>query len=212
LTLTELLVAIAALALLAIMSWRGIDAMIRAQEAVGERTQQQAVLQTALAQWYTDLDAIMPLANRQALDWDGQVLRLTRRNSNIMDNGALVVAWSLRDIDGQPQWVRWQSPPVRTVGQWKDAWIEAAQWGHNPSTAQKTAETILLPLTHWEIHDYRGNAWSTPQSSNAQDNGSDLPAVPDGLRVQLNLPASRGIQGLLTVDWVNPLRKNNKND
>jgi general secretion pathway protein J len=214
-TLVELLVAIAALALLAIMSWRGLDGMIRTQQATREQGEQQAVLQTVLAQWNADLDALMPLARMQALDWDGQVLRLTRKSSAAVDDGAVVVAWSQRNIDGQPRWVRWQSPPVRTASQWSDAWMQAGQWGRNPSTSQKTQETVLLPLAQWRVFYYRGNAWTHPQSSDASgsdggtaQNSGILPGLPDGVRVELSLPAGRSISGKLTVDWVNPLRIN----
>lgn len=56
-TLVELLVALAAMAVLALMSWRGIDGMLRAQEQVRRHGDGVLVLQTALAQWRTDLDA-----------------------------------------------------------------------------------------------------------------------------------------------------------
>lgn len=214
-TLVELLVAITALALLALMSWRGLDGMIRTQQATREQGEQQAVLQTVLAQWNADLNALMPLEHMQALDWDGLVLRLTRKSSGAVDNGAVVVAWSQRNIGGQPQWVRWQSPPVRTASQWNDAWIQAGQWGRNPSTSQQSRETVLLPLAQWRIYYYRGNAWTNPQSSDAS-NGANapssgtLPSLPDGVRVELSLPAGRSISGKLTVDWVNPLRINSR--
>ncbi|GGH62522.1 hypothetical protein GCM10010975_27330 [Comamonas phosphati] len=215
-TLVELLVAIAALALLALMSWRGLDGMIRTQQATREQGEQQAVLQTVLAQWNADLNALMPIERMQALDWDGLVLRLTRKSSAAVDDGALVVAWSQRNIDGHPQWVRWQSPPVRTASQWNDAWMQAGQWGRNPSTSQKARETVLLPLTQWRIYYYRGNAWTNPQSSDANSGGtgnaqsSILPSLPDGVRVELNLPPGRAISGKLIVDWVNPLRINSR--
>ena len=124
-TLIELLVALAAMALVAIMSWRGLDGMIRTQESTRTQGEQQAVLQTVLAQWSADLNALMPLQGRQVLDWDGQVLRMTRKSSGPVDQGAWVVAWSRRNVDGQFQWVRWQSLPARTVSEWNDAWMQA---------------------------------------------------------------------------------------
>ena len=140
-TLIEVMVAIAALALLAVMSWRGLDAMVRTQEATREQGEQQAVLQTVLAQWNADLDALMPIEQTQALDWDGQVLRLTRRSSNPqIDEGAWVVAWSRRLVGGQNQWTRWQSAPLRTRGQWTDAWMQAAQWGRSTSSNRQAGK------------------------------------------------------------------------
>lgn len=216
-TLIELLVALAAMALLSIMSWRGIDGMLRAQEVTRTQGEQHAIMQTVLAQWNADLNALMPLQGRQVLDWDGQVLRLTRKSSAAIDNGALVVAWSRRNVDGQPQWVRWQSLPARTVSEWNDAWSQAAQWGRNPSSDQMRRETVLLPLDLWRLYYYRSNAWSNPLSSdqsNASNSVSDkttaLPTVPDGIRIELTLPAGRALNGVMTLDWVNPLRSNSR--
>jgi len=50
-TLVELLVAIAVMALLAIVSWRGLDGMVRAQQITRERADAVLELQTVLAQW-----------------------------------------------------------------------------------------------------------------------------------------------------------------
>ncbi len=49
-TLVELLVAIAVLALLALVSWRGLDAMVRAQHQTREHADAVATLQTVLDQ------------------------------------------------------------------------------------------------------------------------------------------------------------------
>ncbi|MCB1974431.1 MAG: prepilin-type N-terminal cleavage/methylation domain-containing protein, partial [Burkholderiaceae bacterium] len=113
-TLVELLVAMAIMGLMALLSWRGLDGMVRAQEQTRQRGDQLLVLQAALTQWGADLDALLPLPHTTPLDWDGQVLRITRRSSAIPDEGALVVAWARRNVDGTSQWLRWQSPPLRT--------------------------------------------------------------------------------------------------
>ena len=43
-TLVELMVAIAVMALLALVSWRGLDSMVRSQETIRARNEQQMVL------------------------------------------------------------------------------------------------------------------------------------------------------------------------
>lgn len=204
-TLVELLLAIAVMSMLAILSWRGIDGMVRAQETTRQRADELLVLQAALAQWGTDLDALMPLAGATALEWDGQVLRLTRRSSAVPDEGALVVAWTRRGV--QPgQWLRWQSPPVRTRGDWQQAWQLAGQWARSPGEAERRYETALLPLADWQIFYYRGGAWSNPLSSaGAAPGGTAAQAVPDGVRLQLTLPPGQALAGTLTRDWANPL-------
>ena len=78
-TLVELLVAIAVMALLAIVSWRGLDGMVRAQQITRERADAVLELQTVLAQWGADLDALQAIEHTEPLAWDGQALRLTRR-------------------------------------------------------------------------------------------------------------------------------------
>ena len=218
-TLIELLVAIGVMSLLAILSWRGLDGMVRAQETTRQRSDELLVLQAALGQWGTDLDALMPVANTTPLDWDGQVLRLTRRSSAVPDEGALVVAWTRRDGGSSGQWMRWQSPPVRTRDEWQQAWDQAAQWIRTPGDAERRLEVTLLPLTSWQIFYYRGGAWSNPLSSagttttatGAGAGPTPIPTpsasatIPDGVRLQITLPPGQALAGQLTRDWVNPV-------
>ena len=60
-TLVELLVALFAMALLAVMSWRGLDGMSRAQAQTEARSDEMLTLQVGLAQWTADLDALLEL-------------------------------------------------------------------------------------------------------------------------------------------------------
>ncbi|HWS04465.1 MAG TPA: prepilin-type N-terminal cleavage/methylation domain-containing protein, partial [Burkholderiaceae bacterium] len=57
-TLVELMVAISVMALIAILSWRGLDGMSRAQTQTQARSDAILVLQAGLAQWKADLDAM----------------------------------------------------------------------------------------------------------------------------------------------------------
>lgn len=206
-TLIELLVAIAVMALLAILSWRGLDGMVRAQEQTRQRADAHMVLQAALAQWGADLDALQPLPHTTPIDWDGQVLRLTRRNSAWPDPGALVVAWTRRNANGTDQWLRWQSPPLRTRADWQQAWQTAAQWARNPGDAERRGEVALLPLAQWRLLYYRGGAWTNPQSSAGTPaaDGTASAGMPDGVRLELTLPPGQSVDGLVTRDWFNPV-------
>ena len=56
-TLVELLVAIVVMALMALLSWRGIEGMSRAQQQLQTRADDALSLQVGLAQWRTDLHA-----------------------------------------------------------------------------------------------------------------------------------------------------------
>lgn len=211
-TLIELMVAIAVMALLAILSWRGLDGMVRAQEQTRQRTDELLVAQAALAQWGADLDALQAVAHTTPIDWDGQVLRLTRRTTDTPDTGALVVAWTRRnDADGS-RWLRWQSEPVRTRAEWTEAWQRAALWARNPGAQERRNEVALLPLAQWQIFYYRSDAWTNPLSSTGTATtpaapglaGTTTESIPDGVRLQLTLPEGTALAGQLTRDWVNP--------
>src|SRR3990167_4883664 len=63
-TLIELLVALAVMGLLALLSWRSLDGMNRAQEITQQRADEVLRLQAALGQWGADLDALGPGGRR----------------------------------------------------------------------------------------------------------------------------------------------------
>lgn len=243
-TLIELLVAVSIMALMALLSWRGLDGMTRAQGQLAQRADEVLTLQAGLNQWATDLDAVVQLPQTQALEWDGRALRMTRRKAavpnfaansppNSGSNGAvnasasgtdaasaegiLVVAWARRDIDGNGQWLRWQSPPLKTRGDVQTAWGLAAQWAQNPGDEEKKREVRVGALAQWQIFFYRGGAWANPLSST----GTPLPgaagvllgvgapagvdvSVPDGVRLVMTLPPGQALSGVITRDWVRP--------
>ncbi len=167
-TLVELLIAIALMALMAILSWRGLDGMARTQSILRERSDQVAALQTGLLQWQADLDAITETPHTVALDWDGRALRLTRRGTQGPGDGLRVVAWSRRALaDGASWWLRWESQPVTTREQWQDAWNQAAAWAQNPGADARQREVAIAPLLDWQVVYFRNNAWTNALSSAA---------------------------------------------
>ncbi len=173
-TLIELLVAISVMAIIAVLSWQGLDGMTRAQTGLQQRADEVLTLQAGLNQWGTDLDALIELPQVSPIDWDGRALRITRRTpaaladasaQNAADEAVLVVAWARRDMEGAGQWLRWQSPPLRTRGEVDSAWAAAAQWAQNPGDDLKAREVRVSPLAEWQIFFYRSDAWTNPQSS-----------------------------------------------
>lgn len=219
-TLVELLVALFAMSLLAVMSWRGLDGMTRAQAVTEARADQVLTLQVGLQQWATDLDAIIQLPNTAALDWNGRALRMTRRGSGATTtNGVMVVAWGRRIVNGTGTWLRWQSAEVTTRDQLQQAWLQADNWSQNPGAQELQGEVAVTPLEEWQLFYFRGGAWSNPMSSDATGfkpvtnqfvTGASLspPPVfsnlPDGVRLVLTLPAGQAIAGRLTRDWARP--------
>ncbi len=223
-TLVELLVALSVMALLAIMSWRGLDGMTRAQAQTQARADEVLALQVGLAQWTADLDAIVEFPQTSALDWNGRVLRLTRHGSPGAPPGARVVAWTQRIVNGQGVWLRWQSPPLTTRGQLDEAWLRADTWSQTPGQEDLQREVAVTPLLEWQLFYFRSDAWTHPQSSDAANPtagttgrtpappGAGQPrppaqgkaVLPDGVRLVLLLPNGQPISGQVTMDWVRP--------
>lgn len=211
-TLIELMVAIAAMALLALMSWRGLDAMGRAETQNRTRADAVLTLQTALAQWGADLDATVTLSQIQAMDWNGSALRLTRRSTDSSSPVMYVVAWALRaDPNTGTTWRRWQSPGFTTRSGWQQAWDGAASWAGDSSAGMAGdsgtagAEVTLMPLADWQLSYFLNGSWGQAVSAQslAAAAGGGAP-MPDGVRVVLNLPEGNALAGLLVRDWVRP--------
>jgi general secretion pathway protein J len=235
-TLIELLIAITLMAVLAGLSWRGLDSLMRSRDITQAQVDKTAVLQTVLAQWQADLNAVQPVPSNNAntteagVQWDGRTLRLTRRatawRADSADAGLWVVAWTLRGN----QWLRWQSVPVQTRAALQQAWANAERWGQNPSADDAAFETTLIPLDAWQLTYFRGNAWTNPLSSagntdtnsstpsttggadalTPQTNTTSQGALPDAIRLQIDLPASTGVRGRITLDWVRSNFSNTK--
>jgi general secretion pathway protein J len=226
-TLIELLVALALMALMAALSWRGLDAMVGAQKRLAQHSDEVLTLQTGLAQWGADLDALALQPNTPSIDWDGRALRLLRRGSQSAGEGLHVVAWSQRLVGGTAQWLRWQSPALTTRAELQAAWNQAARWGQNPSDEDRRLEVRVTPLERWQIFFYRGGAWTNPLSSAdgsapaggvagvsgapGQPAGAGLGdpvrnagAMPDGVRLQITLPPGQAVSGVLIRDWARP--------
>jgi general secretion pathway protein J len=232
-TLVELLVALALMAVMAALSWRGLDGMVGANERLTAHADDVLTLQTGLAQWGADLDALALQPNTPSIDWDGRALRLLRRDSQSAAQGLHVVAWSQRLIGSSAYWLRWQSPPLSTRAELQAAWSQAARWAQNPSDEDRRLEVRIAPLQSWQIFFYRGGAWTNPLSSADTGAVAKVPAstasnstegstpggtlgssaalgatpanaMPDGVRLRLTLPAGQAISGVLTRDWSSP--------
>lgn len=218
-TLVELLVALFALSLLAMLSWRGIDGMVRAREQTRMRADDVQALQVGLAQWAADLDALATVPQMSSVDWNGRVFRLLREAPGDPARGVVVVGWSRRTDAAGSRWMRWQSPPATTRGQVDDAWRLADAWAQNSGVAGGADEVAITGLVDWQIFYYRSDAWTNPLSSDTTS--MTTPAVPgtvgapattatraavtpDGIRIVLTLAPGQAITGDLTRDWVRP--------
>jgi general secretion pathway protein J len=192
-TLIEVLVAISVMALMSLMAWRGLDGMLRSQSSLQSRSDEIRSLQAGLAQWQTDLDQLAELSGTPSWDWNGQVLRLTRRTADAplpnnspsanttttstspVPASVRVVAWTWRSDPGRPgggDWQRWQSPPLSQRQDWQSAWALAAQWGQTANDSTRAGQIQIHPLSGWQLFVHRGGSWTNPLSSDAVTSGS----------------------------------------
>ena len=148
-------------------------------------------------------------AQVMAIDWDGRVLKLVRRSITAgpqgTDGGLNVVGWTVRNNT----WMRWQSPDLTRTNDLMSAWSQVSLWAQNPSSESKQYETSLFNTGGWQIYYFRDNAWSNPLSSSGYSNGvnasnpsSSVSTVPDGIRIEVQLPTNLG--GTIVKDWVRP--------
>lgn len=233
-TLIELLVAITIMSMLALLSWRSLDGMTRTQTQTQQRADDLLRFQAALGQWTADLDAIVDTQEVSPLDFDGRLLRLTRRDaaeSGLQSAGIRVVAWTRRAgplagedglpvtgaLEGTGQWVRWQSPAVLHRDGLARAWQRAANWSREAQPIGGQAmgadsAIALIGINQWQLFYHRGETWGNPLSSvgasaNSTPGGQrtgDEGAVPNGVRLVLSLPTGVGLSGDLLRDWVRP--------
>jgi general secretion pathway protein J len=173
-TLVEVLVAIALLAMLTGMAWRGIDGLLRAREAGEQSVARSSRLQTVVAQWERDLTELQDSQVVPALDFDGRALRFTRRAAD----GLQVVVWW---VDDNRLW-RWASAPVSAQPELLAAYRRSQQ----TSTLTPQALSTLNGVTGWQIAYFRLNAWTNAMSS------ADLEASNSTAPKAANPPAGAG--------------------
>ena len=219
-TLIEVLIALVVMSIMAVLTWQGIDGMARATKQHRDRADEVASIQTALAQWRTDLDHLIDASQTppaalggsqgntspaRAIEFDSRVLRITRRYAG---DELRVIAWGSRNVDTplglQRRFMRWTSEPVRTQGQWQAAWDQAGRWGQNPGDAERALEVQVLSIDEWQIFYYRGSEWSNPLSATGA--AGQITTLPEGVRLVLKLAATQSPGGTLSIDWVQPTR------
>lgn len=217
-TLIELLVAISVMAMLALLSWRSIDGMTRTQSITQERSDGLLRLQSAVGQWIADLDAVLDTGEVSPVDFNGQTMRLTRRDSSesgLDSRGVRVVAWAMKPSPAGGQWTRWQSGPLRQRDELARAWQRAADWGRGAgpapvNTVNQGADSALaiIAIDQWQIFYHRGETWGNPLSSLgtevADPGGAATSGMPNGVRLQLTVSGGQGLSGTLLRDWVRP--------
>ncbi len=207
LTLIEVLVALGLWGLMTALLTQGLDVVTRSQRQQIERSDAHARLQTSLAQWQTDLNQWdADPGSAPTLDWNGQVLRLVRHSPAPHLGQRTVVAWGLRE----GRWVRWQSEPLSTRAEWANAWAQALQALTPTPGGNAEAHLEWVPAQSWQVFFFYGDSWSNALSSRGATVGPGDPpapgggALPDAIRLQLDLSPQGDAQGRLRWDWVRP--------
>ncbi len=194
-TLVEVLVALLIMAAIAVMSWRGIDGMLRSRDISQGSLAQTERLQTVLAQWEQDLRSLQDGGGDVSpLSFDGASLRITRQQPG----GLQLVAWTVRE----GRLYRWESATLSTVAALNDA-LQRSQQGLADQDRQLMA---LDGVSGWQMFFYRGNAWSNAMSSDdvkqappaASGPAGPGRVLPGGVRMILQFAPGSGHGGPLT--------------
>jgi general secretion pathway protein J len=204
-TLVEVLVALAVMALLTGLAWRGVAGMAESRADSQARMDQHLRLSTVLAQWEQDFAMLHDTPVIPTLGFDGATLRLVRRVEQGATTGVQVVAWQLRER----RWLRWPGPVVANAQGLRDSWFQSQQLlGNEPQQL-----LMMDGLASWQVYFFRDNAWSNAQSSAGAPSAPPPPpqgasgprpapqraALPTGVRVVLSFEG-QAATGDLTRD------------
>jgi general secretion pathway protein J len=204
LTLIEAVLALAAMALIALISSRAIDGMLRSQGQSQQDEVQRASLQIGLAQWTRDLDHLSRTPYLSAVHWNGRVLRLVRRSTS--EQALQVVAWSAEGL----VWQRWQSAPLRERSALMQAWQDGGAAHARPAQAAAVlpdsgqgSSAVLLEAAQWSLQYWEAGAWIAPPvlpEEGADSAGGRIVEAPRAIRLQLR--RSQGPPQTLVLDWL----------
>jgi general secretion pathway protein J len=200
-TLIEVLISLFIMALMAAMSWQGVDMVMRTRDTAQKRLDHLLRLQSVLAQWEIDLREIDDNPTVPNLSFDGAHLRLIRRQPE----GVQVVVWSVQG----GELLRWSAPPATQADMLQEHWFRSQQLrGDEPGTLH-----ALPGIASWQLQYFYSisNAWSNAQSTGEADVGDGSAAksaavaggrqaLPDGVRLILNLSPISGRSGSITRD------------
>jgi general secretion pathway protein J len=218
-TLVEMLVAITIMAVMAGLSWRGLDAMSKSRASNQVHHEQVLSLSAALAQWGTDLDAVMQTPHLSAIAFDGTSMRLTRQSAlhDAKSESMVVVAYGQRPIAdpaaagsrGGLQWLRWQSEPATTQAQLQARWAQAQSWSNNLSDLRQLKSALpLASIDQWTVSYYQDGQWTSAsevQTAASAPGAAPVALMPDAIRLKLTLAAGQPYAGELTRDWIRPV-------
>ena len=166
-TLVEVLVAMLVMAILSMLTWQGLDGILRARDGSRAALDRTTRMATVVVQWEQDLQSLYETQAVPALHFDGRTVRMTRRT----EGGVALVAWSVRS----GQWLRWVGPTFTRLMDLQESWIASqGLLGNEPGHL-----TLAEGASAWQIYFHRGGAWTNAQSTGDVAVGA-TPATPAG--------------------------------
>ncbi|UMR32152.1 prepilin-type N-terminal cleavage/methylation domain-containing protein [Massilia sp. MB5] len=189
-TLVELLVAIAVLAIVAVLGWRGLDGIVRSRQTLTGQMEQARGMQLAFAQMESDLEQLAGkelLQQRENLVADSEGLTLVRTSSP--ENAAtqmMVVAYRLRD----GVLTRRESRGTRDLAQLDALW--QASVGHADTTPGIALQSQVQSL---EVRVWEAGNWRALASGQATTPNTPPPPPPPPTG-QPQAPVQTGPEGL----------------
>ncbi|HEY1608530.1 MAG TPA: prepilin-type N-terminal cleavage/methylation domain-containing protein [Paraburkholderia sp.] len=176
-TLIELMVAIAILAVVAILSWRGLDEIMRARESISRAMADERVFAQMFDQMRIDLRmaATDDEAGAPAISLDGGVLQVVRAFAVAPGAAPRLQVVRYRVSDGRV--VRYASPPLANRGPLRQALAggeDGWSWVSMMGGVARISARFYVPSVGWtsKMSDVRGqvqdnlNALKTPQLGN----------------------------------------------
>jgi general secretion pathway protein J len=147
-TLVEVLVAMMIMAIIAVMSWQGVDGIVRARNASRYRLEQVLRLNTVLAQWEQDLANLQESPAVPGFAFDGGTVRITAPRRQGAAGRHLDAAAGPRGRDGGGSWLRWAGPAVTTGSELQETWMRTFQFQGNEPGQLRT----LKGLVQWQVY------------------------------------------------------------
>lgn len=154
-TLVELLVAIAVLAIVAVLGWRGLDGIVRSRQALTEQMEQTRGIQLAFAQLQSDLEQLADgtlMRSRPNLVADAQRMSFVRTMFNEGEATRLQVV-TYRIQEGVL--TRRESLPTRDLMQLDQLWQTALGDADTTPGIALQAGAVAMTVRVWERKEWR---------------------------------------------------------
>ncbi len=182
-TLIEVMVALVIMAVLAVMAFRGVDAIVHAKDSALASTDRTLKLNTGMSQFEYDMSQVISSGVLpKPIMFDGATLRVARRTAG----GVQLVLWTLQDR----RWQRWASPSYTRTTELTEAWMRTQQWdaiSGNAVTVLENVDDFQVYLCNPATVAVSGCSWNNVQSTQGAASGATV-AQANGIRILLKVP------------------------